>query len=49
MAGMMSHRRYALVLGVVFLLVWILLAIAPLDRHDWALDTTGLWRMPWWW
>jgi len=38
MAGMMSHRRYALVLGVVFLLVWILLAIAPLDRHDWALE-----------
>ena len=31
-------RRWFLVLGVLFLLVWVALAIAPLDRKDWALE-----------
>lgn len=31
-------RRWFLVLGALFLLVWIALAIAPLDRKDWALE-----------
>lgn len=32
------HHRYALILAGVFLIVWILLAIAPHDRADWALE-----------
>jgi putative membrane protein len=31
-------RRWFLVLGALFLLVWVALAIAPLDRKDWALE-----------
>lgn len=31
-------RRWFLVLGALFLLVWGALAIAPLDRKDWALE-----------
>ncbi|MDO9308122.1 MAG: DUF2238 domain-containing protein [Deltaproteobacteria bacterium] len=31
-------RRWFLVLGALFLLVWAALAIAPLDRKDWALE-----------
>mgnify|MGYP001164651039 CR=1 FL=1 len=31
-------RRWFLVLGVLFLPVWIALAIAPFDRKDWALE-----------
>jgi len=38
MAGAIPHRRYALVLCAVFLVIWILLALAPHDRHDWALE-----------
>ncbi len=38
MAGMTPHRKYALILGAVFLIVWILLALTPHDRHDWALE-----------
>ena len=33
-----SHRRYALVLGLLFLAEAALLAIAPRDRHDWLLE-----------
>ena len=33
-----SHRRYATILGVIFLVIWILLAINPYDRKDWALE-----------
>lgn len=33
-----SHRRYALILGTLFVLVWVLLAIHPNDRQDWALE-----------
>jgi len=38
MAGLTPHRRYALILGALFLIVWIILAISPSDRHDWALE-----------
>jgi Predicted membrane protein len=31
-------RRWFLVLGALFLVVWFALAIAPLDRKDWALE-----------
>ena len=31
----MSHKHYALVLLAVFILFWIVMAISPLDRHDW--------------
>ena len=31
-------RRWFLVLGALFMLVWAALAIAPLDRKDWALE-----------
>jgi len=33
-----SHRRYLLILAIVFALEWALLAIAPYDRADWALE-----------
>jgi putative membrane protein len=32
------HRRYLLVLVVLFSIEWIALAIRPLDRWDWALE-----------
>ena len=32
------HKRYLAVLGVLFGLIWIGLAIEPFDRHDWALE-----------
>lgn len=44
------HRRYLLVLAAIFGLLWAGLAIAPYDRHDWALENAlvlafalGLW------
>jgi putative membrane protein len=33
-----THRRYALILGGIFLLWWLFLAINPSDRKDWALE-----------
>lgn len=33
-----THHRYLLVLSVVFAIEWVLLAIAPYDRADWALE-----------
>lgn len=33
-----SHHRYVLVLGGVFALVWVALAIKPLYRADWMLE-----------
>ena len=33
-----SHNRYVLVLAVLFAIEWVLLAIAPHDRADWALE-----------
>ncbi len=32
------HRRYLLILSAIFAVIWVLLAIEPLDRHDWALE-----------
>ncbi len=32
------HRQYLLILAILFLLVWIVLAIEPLSRQDWALE-----------
>src|SRR5512138_984018 len=32
------HRRYLAILGGIFTVVWILLAISPVDRKDWALE-----------
>jgi putative membrane protein len=32
------HRRFALILGLAFLLEWAVLAVTPLDRADWALE-----------
>ncbi|HET6619610.1 MAG TPA: DUF2238 domain-containing protein [Dongiaceae bacterium] len=34
----LSDRTYANLLAIAFAVVWALLAIAPLDRHDWALE-----------
>ena len=36
----MSHRRYQALLAVAFLIWWIVLAIDPLYRKDWALENT---------
>jgi len=33
-----THARHRSVLLFAFLLVWAALAVAPLDRHDWALE-----------
>ena len=33
-----SHRMSLLILAVLFAVVWIGLAISPLDRADWALE-----------
>lgn len=34
----LSHRRYVLILGGAFALIWTALAIKPLDRADWMLE-----------
>lgn len=33
-----SHRKYLLTLAVFFLIEWVMLAIEPFDRKDWALE-----------
>lgn len=33
-----SHQQYLLILSVIFFLEWLVLAIAPHDRKDWALE-----------
>jgi putative membrane protein len=33
-----EHRRYLLLLGVLFAIIWIVLAISPKARADWALE-----------
>ena len=38
----MSHGRFVLVLLGLLLLLWLPLAIAPLDRHDWILENVLL-------
>lgn len=32
------HRQYLAILGVIFAIIWIALAISPYDRKDWALE-----------
>lgn len=34
----MSDRAYTALLAGIFAIIFVLLAIAPLDRHDWALE-----------
>ena len=34
----LSDRAYRDLLAILFAVIWALLAIAPLDRHDWALE-----------
>jgi putative membrane protein len=36
--GQLSDRAYADLLAVVFAVIWAVLAIAPLYRHDWMLE-----------
>jgi putative membrane protein len=38
MAAHTKHRRYLFILTVVFSVLWLLLAIDPVDRKDWALE-----------
>lgn len=39
MPGMkLSHRNYLLILSCLFIIEWIILAIKPYYRHDWALE-----------
>lgn len=38
----LSHSRYQAILALAFLVVWGLLAIAPLDRADWLLENALL-------
>ena len=33
-----AHRRYLLILAVIFAIEWVVLAFGPLDRWDWALE-----------
>ena len=41
MFARLTHRRYLLILAIVFAIVWSLLAIEPYDRADWALRGQG--------
>lgn len=34
----MSHRRYFLLLSLIYFIVFLVLAISPYDRADWALE-----------
>jgi len=34
----LSHRRFLLILSVLFVVEWMMLAVAPYDRKDWALE-----------
>lgn len=33
-----THRKYLLVLSLLFTLEWLILAVSPLYRHDWLLE-----------
>jgi putative membrane protein len=37
---MISHRRYFLILSLLYVVLWTALAIDPHDRSDWALENT---------
>ena len=32
------HQRYLLILAAIYGLLWLALAVDPVDRHDWALE-----------
>lgn len=34
----MTHQRYFIILSTIFLVVFLVLAISPYDRHDWLLE-----------
>jgi putative membrane protein len=34
----LPHRRYLLILTVIFTIEWLVLSISPNDRADWALE-----------
>lgn len=34
----LSHHRYLLILTVIFTIEWLILAVSPNDRADWALE-----------
>jgi putative membrane protein len=38
MAASISHRKYLLILGILFAVFWIALAIRPWYRADWAVE-----------
>ena len=38
MFARLTHRRYLLILAIVFAILWALLSIEPYDRADWALE-----------
>ena len=38
MRRLLTHNTYPLLLALLFLLQWVVLAIEPLDRHDWMLE-----------
>jgi putative membrane protein len=38
MATSISHRKYLLILGILFVALWIALAIRPWYRADWAVE-----------
>jgi len=42
------HRRYALIMGALFIIIWVLLAIHPNDRQDWGAGKSGWRLLPWW-
>lgn len=35
-----SHRKYLLILAVLFAVIWVALAISPLYREDWMLENS---------
>lgn len=38
----MSHRKYFLILSAIFFIVFLILAISPYDRADWALENVAV-------
>jgi putative membrane protein len=41
-AGVSSHLRYLSYLAVPLLILWVALAVSPVDRHDWLLENVLL-------
>jgi putative membrane protein len=34
----MSHKKYFLILSLIFFIEFLILAVSPYDRADWALE-----------